>query len=125
MSVSQFSLLIQAAGTALLLFLFLLLYQKIHRPAFLDWIASWSFLLAGVAQSCIASALMRFRDPAVLPAPLQYAGFAILLLEMMIAVGIILLLFEASQSQLAVEMGQLRRSDELLRELSLRDPLTG
>src|SRR5206468_12989683 len=48
MSVSQFSLLIQAAGTALLLFLFILLYQKILRPAFLDWIASWAFLLAGL-----------------------------------------------------------------------------
>lgn len=238
MSLSQFSLLIQAAGTALLLFLFLLLYQKIRRPAFLDWIASWAFLLVGlillllageigpghplvvllnyalaahavcllrgarhfrrektpggsllqalwalpvlaltgwaaasraspgqfapvafflaavyvatavtfvigpgsaagkfllsvsfllwgVAQAVTASAQMRFRDPAVLPGPLQYAGFAILLLEMMIAVGIILVLFEASQAQLATEMRQLQRSDELLKELSLRDPLTG
>ena len=238
MSVSQFSLLIQAAGTALLLFLFILLYQKIRRPAFLDWIASWAFLLAGlivlllageigldrsllvllnfnlvahavcllrgahdfrrektsrggplqalwalpvlalaewaaasgaspgqfapvalflaavyvaaavsfaigpgsaagrflltvsfllwgVAQAVTASAHVRFRDPAALPVPLHYAGFAILLLEMMIAVGIILLLFEASQTRLAIEMRQLQRSDQLLRELSLRDPLTG
>lgn len=237
MAVSQFSLLIQAAGTALLLFLFLLLYRKIRRRAFLDWIASWalflaglllllfagvaapgrpivillnaafaahavflargarhfrredasggalealwavpvlvlagwgavspappghfppvtlflatvyvasavffaigpgspagrfllstSFLLWGVAQAIIASAEVRFRHAPSFPAALQYAGFAILLLEMMIAVGIILVLFEASQAHLASEMRQLRRSDELLKELSLRDPLTG
>src|SRR5262245_63686006 len=45
MPVYQFSLLIEAAGTFLLLILFLILYQKIRRRAFLDWIASWSFLL--------------------------------------------------------------------------------
>src|SRR5215471_16812828 len=48
MPVYQFSLLIQAAGTVLLFILFLLLYQKIRRRAFLDWIASWAFLLAGL-----------------------------------------------------------------------------
>jgi hypothetical protein len=48
MPVYQFSLLIQAAGTALLFLLFLLLFQKIKRKAFTDWIASWAFLLAGL-----------------------------------------------------------------------------
>src|SRR6266513_202125 len=48
MPVYQFSLLIQAAGTVLLFLLFLLLYQKIRRRAFLDWIASWAFLLCGL-----------------------------------------------------------------------------
>ncbi|HSS45672.1 MAG TPA: hypothetical protein VLO07_10045, partial [Thermoanaerobaculia bacterium] len=48
MLVEQFSLLIQAAGTVLLFLLFLLLYQKIRRRAFLDWIASWAFLLIGL-----------------------------------------------------------------------------
>ncbi|HEV2064143.1 MAG TPA: hypothetical protein VGS00_06305, partial [Thermoanaerobaculia bacterium] len=45
MPVYQFSLLIQSAGTFFLFVLFLLLYQKIHRRAFLEWIASWAFLL--------------------------------------------------------------------------------
>src|SRR5438128_12532718 len=48
MPVHQFSLLIQAAGTVLLFLLFLLLYQKIRRRAFLDWIASWALLLCGL-----------------------------------------------------------------------------
>ena len=48
MPVYQFSLLIQAAGTVLLFLLFLLLYQKIRRRAFLDWIASWALLLVGL-----------------------------------------------------------------------------
>ena len=237
MPISQFSLLIQAAGTGLLLLLFLLLYQKIRRHAFIDWIASWAFLLvglfmlffqragaggreivfllhasllghavflllgvlrlrssargrgawdilwllpilfvaasfdqapsapshAGQIELCLAaayvaaavtfaigtgaaagrfllsvsfllwgvleaiqgSAQMRLESPAPLPGLLQYAGFAGMLIEMMIAVGVILLLFEASQTQLATEMGQLRRSDELLKEQSIRDPLTG
>ena len=48
MPVYQFSLLIQAAGTFFLFVLFLLLYQKIRRRAFLEWIASWAFLLIGL-----------------------------------------------------------------------------
>ena len=238
MRVEQFSLLIQAAGTVLLFVLFLLLYQKIRRRAFLDWIASWaflliglgvllavpyigenrpfifllhvvllahaffllrgvrrfrderagtsafellwivpviaiawwtaveadrvsghsapmalvlaaayvtaaiwfaitpgsaagrlllstSFLLWGVEQAILGSAYLRFRDPAEMPAGLQYANFAAMLLEMMIAVGIIMLLFEASQSRLAAEMQQLIHSDQQLKEMGIRDPLTG
>src|SRR5688572_8423721 len=49
MPVHQFSLLVQSAGTALLFIVFVLLYQKIKRKAFLDWIASWAFLLAGLS----------------------------------------------------------------------------
>ena len=48
MPVHQFSLLVQSAGTALLFVVFVLLYQKIRRRAFLDWIASWAFLLASL-----------------------------------------------------------------------------
>src|SRR6185503_14157667 len=43
-----FSLLVQAAGTVLLFVVFLLLYRKFRRPAFLDWIASWGCFLAGL-----------------------------------------------------------------------------
>ena len=45
------SLVVQAAGTVLLFVVFLLLYRKFRRPAFLDWIASWGFFLIGLARS--------------------------------------------------------------------------
>lgn len=238
MPVYQFSLLIQAAGTALLFVLFLLIYQKIRRRAFLDWIASWAFLLIGlvllvivprigenrpfvfllhvallahvlfllrgvrrfrddrvgtstlellwivpviaiawwtaveaekstghsapialvlsvsyvvaavgffitpgspagrvflwvpfllwgVEQAIVGSAYLRYRDPAAMPEIVQYANFGAILLEMMIAVGIIILLFEASQARLAGEMQQLHDSDQQLKEMGIRDPLTG
>jgi diguanylate cyclase (GGDEF)-like protein len=234
MPLYQFALLIQAAGTGLLLVLFLLVYRRIRLPALLEWIASWAFLLVGLAvlwalptlgprreviyanhaaflahglfllrgigrlrdprkprvadlawfvpilgiawvtssdggkssafvvlilaaayvtaavafaitpgstvgrlllsisfllwgveQALIGAALLRFNDAARMPGTLQYAGFAAMLLEMMFAVGVILLLFEASQTRLASEMEQLRRFDVLLKEKSVRDPLTG
>ncbi len=238
MPVHQFSLLVQSAGTALLFIVFVLLYQKIRRRAFLDWIASWAFLLAGVTalfllpflgasrgffffiHACLlAHALLllrgvrRFRDerlkssrreflwilpvlalswwtsateegaaaratpiliamaiayvataaafavargspagrlllsisfvmwaaeravlayaqtrfgvPDRMPSLLQYSGFLGMFLEMAIAVGIIILLFEASQSQLAAEMHHLVSSDQQLKEMGIRDPLTG
>jgi diguanylate cyclase (GGDEF)-like protein len=86
---------------------------------------SVSFLLWGVEQAVIGAAILRYGDPAALPGSLPYAGFAAMLLEMMVAVGVILLLFEASQRRLASEMEQLKHSDLLLREKSVRDPLTG
>ncbi|MEP6800955.1 MAG: diguanylate cyclase [Acidobacteriota bacterium] len=231
-------MLIQAAGTVLLFLLFLLLYKKIRRRAFLDWIASWAFLLCGlglelvmpmiaetrsfvfllhiallahllfllrgvrrfrderagtgayellwivpivaiawwtamqsgtasshsaaialvlaagyvtaavsfaittgsragrvllsisfllwgVEEAVIGFGYLRFRDPAAMPEMLQYGNFAAMLLEMMVAVGIIILLFEASQSRLAAEMEQLLHSDQQLKEMGVRDPLTG
>ncbi|MEO8431391.1 MAG: diguanylate cyclase [Acidobacteriota bacterium] len=238
MPVYQFSLLIQAAGTVLLFLLFLLLYQKIRRRAFLDWIASWalllcglvlqsllpavgetrpfvfllhvallshmvfllrgvrrfrderastgalellwivpvtavawwtamestratghsapialvlaagyvaaavsfaitpgsragrvllstSFLLWGTEEAVVGFAYLRFREPSSMPEMLQYGNFAGMLLEMMIAVGIIILLFEASQARLAAEMEQLLHSDQQMKEMGVRDPLTG
>ena len=239
MSPAQFALLIQAAGTLLLFLLFLLLYRKIRRRAFLDWIASWAFLFAGLSlqfslrwlpeasrplsllmntalllhvvfllrgtrrfrnpgarssaaellwaapvaaavwwasmvvepvQTVVASmallraatyvitaiwfavtpgsaagriflsisflfwgaeravsglGLMRFGSMADLPAWLQYLGFAGMFLEMMIAVGIIVLLFEDTQARLAAEMEALVNSERELKEMGVRDPLTG
>ncbi|HTR03861.1 MAG TPA: GGDEF domain-containing protein [Thermoanaerobaculia bacterium] len=49
MDTQPFALLVQAAGTILLFIVLLLLYRKFRRPAFLDWIASWGFFLAGLA----------------------------------------------------------------------------
>jgi diguanylate cyclase (GGDEF)-like protein len=237
MPVYKFSLLIQAAGTGLLLILFVLVYQKIRLRALLEWIASWacllsgltafwltpflgnsrnivivihglffahvlflfrgirrlrgakgggaadvlwiipiaslawltanggqtaagysafvvlilaaayvtaavsfaitpgstvgrlllsvSFLLWGVEQAVIGTTILRFRDLPRLTASIQYAGLAAMLIEMMVAVGVILLLFESSQTRLASEMEQLRQSDQLLKEKSVRDSLTG
>src|SRR5215471_4005981 len=233
MPIYQFSLLIQAAGTALLLALFVLVYRRIRLAALLEWISSWAFLLAGLAflwvipavgpdrrllfvqhaallahalfllrgirrlrdprggrlrellllapvfgvawltsseprsaafvplilaavyvsaavsfavtpgstvgrlilsisfllwgveQAVVGAASLRFEDGARMPFTVQYAGFAAMLLEMMVAVGVILILFEASQTRLASEMEQLKHFDLLLKEKSLRDPLTG
>lgn len=237
MPVHQFSLLVQSAGTAVLFVVFVLLYQKIRRRAFLDWIASWAFLLASltalfllpffgqhrafyfflhacvlahallllrgvrrfrddrlrlnrwevlsvvavvalswwtaseqglVARSApvllataiaygatavtfavgngspagrlllsgsfflwaaeragLAYALARFGGPDRMPTLLHYSAFLDMFLEMTIAVGIIILLFEASQTQLSAEMHQLVSSDQQLKEKGIRDPLTG
>lgn len=238
MPVYQFSLLIQSAGTFFLFVLFLLLYQKIRRRAFLEWIASWAFLLVGLCLQLVMANLLqgqpafvfllnvsqlahavfllrgvrRFRDeragsnrlelllllpviaiawwtsieaeagsgPAVMalvlaaayataaiaftitpgstagrvlllsslllwgveravtasayvrfgghaswPEPLHYMNFAAIFFEMMIAVGVIILLFEASQRQLAAEMRQVQQSEQQLKEMGVRDPLTG
>ncbi len=240
MPVYQFSLLIQSAGTFFLFVLFLLLYQKIRRRAFIDWIASWAFLLVGlclqfvmpnvapglehrsfifllhtallahvvfllrgvrrfrderagsgplellwilpviaiawwttteadsvtgpsamalvlaaayataaiaftitpgsaagrvllssslllwgVERAVVASAYVRFGVPVTWPEPLHYLNFAAMFLEMMIAVGIIILLFETSQQQLAAEMKEVLESEQQLKEMGVRDPLTG
>jgi diguanylate cyclase (GGDEF)-like protein len=238
MPVYHFSLLIQAAGTAMLLVLFLLLFQKIKRKAFADWIASWGFLLAGlvllllvpkledtrsfifilhacllahvvfmlrgvrrfrderaasspfellwllpvvavawwtaleadalsgraapmalllaagyltcslafaitpgpaagrvllalsfllwgVERAIVGSAYLRFKTPDRVPELLQYSNFIGMFLEMMIGVGIIILLYEGSQARLSSEMAQLQNSDQQLREMGIRDPLTG
>src|SRR5207248_2171412 len=45
---THFPLLVQAAGTVLLFVVFVLLYRKFHRAAFLDWIASWAFFFGSV-----------------------------------------------------------------------------
>ncbi len=236
-----FSLVVQAAGTVLLFVVFLLLYRKFRRPAFLDWIASWgffliglalraltlspvvgrsrgvllalilallthvffllrgvwrfrqaqptsrpaemlwaipivllawflsafpwtpeaawaapisflraaayivtafafaltpgspggrailaaSFLLWGVLRSILGAALTRFSNLPEMPQTLQYAYFLEMFLEMTIGVGIIILLFEASQSQLQEEMHKLVESDSQAREMGIRDRLTG
>ena len=229
-----FSLLVQAAGTVLLFIVFLLLYQKFRRPAFLDWIASWAFFLASIGLFAVSRAeawrrvavpvlelallahvffllrgVWRFRrqeavsrpaemlwalpilavawwlsslpvpeapvaflraaaylitavafaltpgsvggrailsssffvwaaerlwvgwsalnstDPSALPTLYAYANFIEMFLEMTVGVGIIILLFEASQSQLQQEMQRLVESDSQVKEMGIRDRLTG
>jgi diguanylate cyclase (GGDEF)-like protein len=60
--VPQFSLVVQAAGTTLLVFLYVLLYQKLRRGGFLDWIWSWSFLLAALGIRLAAGAAVAIPD---------------------------------------------------------------
>ena len=236
-----FSLVVQAAGTVLLFVVFLLLYRKFRRPAFLDWIASWgffliglvlwglmlapfvtasqpallalvlallahvffllrgvrryrqaqpvsrpaemlwavpilalawwlssqaffpavgwatpisflraaayivtafafamtpgspggrgilsaSFLLWGAERAILGVAYLRYGDIAQMPQTLQYAYFLEMFLEMTIGVGIIILLFEASQLQLQEEMHRLVESDSQAKEMGIRDRLTG
>jgi diguanylate cyclase (GGDEF)-like protein len=237
MPVHQFSLLVQSAGTALLFVVFALLYQKIRQRAFIDWIASWAFLLVslttliflpyvgesresffllhacvlahallllrgvrrfrddrirsskvellwivpivglawwtslepglaaraapillataiaycatgiafgaisgsaagrvllsasfllwGLERAALAYGITRFGRPERMPELFQYSAFLAMFLEMTIAVGIIILLFEADQTRLAAEMHELVSSDEELKEKGIRDPLTG
>ena len=229
-----FSLLVQAAGTVLLFIVFLLLYRKFRRPAFLDWIASWAFFLASIGLLAISQAealrrvaipllevallahvffllrgVWRFRRQEAVSRPVEmlwalpilavawwlstmtapeapvaflraaayvitalafaltpgsvggrailsssfflwaaelvfvgserirhpnlaampplytYAPFVEMFLEMTVGVGIIILLFEASQSQLQQEMQRLVESDSQVKEMGIRDRLTG
>jgi diguanylate cyclase (GGDEF)-like protein len=229
-----FSLLVQAAGTVLLFVVFLLLYRKFRRPAFLDWIASWAFFLASIGLLAVSRAeawrrvalpvlgiallahvffllrgvwrfrrqeavsrpvemlwalpilgvawwlstlsvpdapmafiragayiitaaafaltpgsvggrailsssfllwgaerlvmglgYMQYPDQAALPTLYTYAHFVEMFLEMTVGVGIIILLFEASQDQLQQEMQRLVESDSQVKEMGIRDRLTG
>src|SRR3984893_6804216 len=72
-----FSLLVQAAGTILLFIVFLLLYRKFRRPAFLDWIASWAFFLVSIGLLAIsqAEALRRVAVPVLEVALLAHVFF--------------------------------------------------
>jgi diguanylate cyclase (GGDEF)-like protein len=62
---------------------------------------------------------------AEMPAVYAYAQFLEMFLEMTIGVGIIILLFEASQDELKREMARLVESDTQVKEMGIRDRLTG
>ena len=88
-------------------------------------ILSLSFLVWGVERAVIGIAYMRYGDMIAMPESLQYAYFLEMFVEMTIGVGIIILLFEASQSQLQEEMQRLVESDSAAKEMGIRDRLTG
>jgi diguanylate cyclase (GGDEF)-like protein len=60
-----------------------------------------------------------------MPAVYAYAQFFEMFLEMTVGVGIIILLFEASQDELKREMARLVESDTQVKEMGIRDRLTG
>jgi diguanylate cyclase (GGDEF)-like protein len=86
---------------------------------------SLAFLVWGAERAVWGYAFVQFGTADRMPELLQYANFLDMFLEMMIAVGIIIFLFEASQSELATEMQQLLHSEQELKEKGVRDPLTG
>ncbi len=88
-------------------------------------ILSLSFFVWGIERAVIGLAYLRYGDVIAMPEPLQYAYFLEMFLEMTIGVGIIILLFEASQSQLQKEMQRLVESDSVAKEMGIRDRLTG
>jgi diguanylate cyclase (GGDEF)-like protein len=88
-------------------------------------ILSLSFLAWGVERAVLGFAYLRYGDMIAMPDPLQYTYFVEMFLEMTIGVGIIILLFEASQSQLQEEMQRLVESDSAAKEMGIRDRLTG
>jgi diguanylate cyclase len=237
-NVELLALPVQAAGTILLFIVFLLLYRKFRRPAFLDWIASWGFFLASIglrwvlvrsgapdearriplfalnlallahvffllrgvwrfrressaskpvemlwvlpilgvawllsgtsapetfisfvrAAAYLVTAVAFARTPGsaggrvllscsfllwtveraavgwaqlhyggglAMPSAYAYGQFFEMFLEMTVGVGIIILLFEASQDELKREMALLVESDTQVKEMGIRDRLTG
>src|SRR6476659_3229053 len=88
-------------------------------------ILSLSFLVWGIERIVMGFAYLRYGDVLTMPESLQYSYFLEMFVEMTIGVGIIILLFEASQSQLQVEMQRLVESDSAAKEMGIRDRLTG
>jgi diguanylate cyclase (GGDEF)-like protein len=86
---------------------------------------SASFFLWSAERLFVAVGEMRFGHAQSLGELYAYAHFFEMFLEMTVAVGIILLLFEASQAELKREMERLVESDSQAREMGIRDRLTG
>jgi diguanylate cyclase (GGDEF)-like protein len=88
-------------------------------------ILSLSFLVWAVERAVMGFAYLRYGDMVAMPESSQYAYFLEMFVEMTIGVGIIILLFEDSQSQLQEEMQRLVESDSAAKEMGIRDRLTG
>ena len=85
---------------------------------------SCSFLLWTVERAALGWAELHYGDLAM-PRAYAYGQFFEMFLEMTVGVGIIILLFEASQDELKREMARLVESDTQVKEMGIRDRLTG
>jgi diguanylate cyclase (GGDEF)-like protein len=86
---------------------------------------SCSFLLWAVERATVGWAQLHYAGGLAMPAAYAYGQFFEMLLEMTVGVGIIILLFEASQNELKREMARLVESDTQVKLMGIRDRLTG
>jgi len=82
-----------------------------------------SFLVWGMEMAALGTGYLAGRGISAERA--TYGYFLEMVLEMIVGVGIIILLFEASQAQLQQEMQRLVESDSQVKEMGIRDRLTG
>ena len=85
---------------------------------------SSSFFLWAVERAVVGWAQLYY-GAAAMPKLYAYGHFFEMFLEMTVGVGIIILLFEASQAELKREMARLVESDSQVKEMGIRDRLTG
>jgi diguanylate cyclase (GGDEF)-like protein len=86
---------------------------------------SSSFLLWALERAAVGWAELHYGGSTTMPAAYAYGQFFEMFLEMTVGVGIIILLFEASQDELQREMARLVESDTQVKEMGIRDRLTG
>ena len=86
---------------------------------------SSSFLLWAIERATVGWAQLHYGDVLAMPRAYAYGQFFEMFLEMTVGVGIIILLFEASQDELKREMARLVESDTQVKEMGIRDRLTG
>lgn len=89
------------------------------------FLLSSAFLLWGLERASMGVAELAYGHARGLGELYAYAHFFEMFLEMTVAVGIIILLFEASQAELKREMERLVESDSQAKEMGIRDRLTG
>jgi diguanylate cyclase (GGDEF)-like protein len=86
---------------------------------------SASFFVWAAVRLFVGFAALRFGRSESASDLYAFAHFLEMFLEMTVAVGIIILLFEASQEELKREMERLVESDSQAKEMGIRDRLTG
>ncbi len=86
------------------------------------------YLLAAIAALYLAHAVLRVLDDdrgALVRALVEVTPFTVLLLQMMLGLGMVAVVMEDAQEELALANAQLRAAQDRLRVLADTDPLTG